>query len=48
VLYHMSPFQDHVLVSQDHMGESSSSQFGCNLALGSGRVDLELSCVIPS
>ena len=45
---HVTDSQGHVPVSQDHMGEFSSSLFGCNLALGSGWVDLGLSRVIPS
>jgi len=48
VIRHMSLSQDHVPASQDHMGESSSLQLGCNLALGSGWVDLGLLRAIPS
>ena len=46
---------DHVIVSQGHMptswghvGESLSSLFGCNLALGSDWVCLGVSHMIPS
>jgi len=39
---------DHVPVSQDHVGVSSSSLSGYNLALGRGWVDLVVSCMIPS
>ena len=48
VIGHMMSSLDHVPVSQDHVGGSSSSQPGYNLALGAGRVDLGFSCVIPS
>ena len=39
---------DHVPVSQDHVGVSSSSLSGYSLALGLGWVDLGVSRVIPS
>ena len=48
MIYHVSPFQDHMPISQDHVGESSSLQFGYNLALGLGQVDLGFLRVILS
>jgi len=39
---------DHVPVSQDHMGVSSSSLSGYSLALGLGWVDFGVSHMIPS
>jgi len=48
VIHHVSLSQGHVPDSQDHVGESSSSLSGYNLALGSGRVDLGRLCAIPS
>ena len=48
VMSHVIPSQGHVPISQGHMGEFLSSLFGCNLALGSGWVDLGLSRAIPS
>jgi len=38
----------HVLPSQGHVGESSSSLFGYSLALGADWVDLGFSHSIPS
>jgi len=48
IIHHVSPFQDHMPISQDHVGESSSLQFGYNLALGLGQVDLGFLRVILS
>jgi len=48
VIRHVLFSQDHVPSSQDHVGESSSSQLGCNLALGAGWVDLGFVRAIPS
>jgi len=36
VIHHVLLSQGHVPASQDHVGDSSSSLSGCNLALGSG------------
>jgi len=48
VMGHMMSSWDHVSVSQDHMGVSSSSLSGYSLALGLGWVDLGVSRMIPS
>ena len=48
VMGHMISPWDHVSVSQDHMGVSSSSLSGYSLALGLGWVDLGVSHMIPS
>jgi len=48
VMDHMMSSWDHVLVSQGHMGVSSSLLFDYSLALGSGWVDLGVSRMIPS
>jgi len=48
VIHHVSLSPGHVPASQDHMGESLFSLSGCNLALGSGWVDLGLLRAIPS
>ena len=48
VIDHMTISQGHVPASQGHMGEFLSSLFDYNLALGSGWMDLEFPCVIPS
>jgi len=36
VMSHVLPSQGHVPSSLGHVGESSSSRFGCSLALGAG------------
>ena len=48
VMGHMMFSWDHVPVSQDHVGVSSSLLFGYNLALGRGWVDLVVSRMLPS
>jgi len=45
---HMISSWDHVPISQDHVGVSSSSLSGYSLALGLGWVDLGVSRMIPS
>ena len=47
VMGHMMFSWDHVPVSQDHVGVSSSSLSGYNSALGLGWVDLVVSRMIP-
>ena len=48
VMGHVMGSQGHMPASQGHIGESLFSLFDYNLALGSGWVDLGVSCVIPS
>jgi len=48
VMGHMMFSWDHVPVSQDHVGASSSLLSGCSLALGLGWVDLGVSRMIPT
>jgi len=48
VMGHMISSWDHVPVSQDHVGVSSSLLSGYSLALGLGWVDLGVSRMIPS
>ena len=48
VMSHVLPSQGHMPSSQGHVGESSFSQLGCNLALGAGWVDLGVVHAIPS